>query len=417
MASSDLKSCYDRIVHTAASLSMQRVGISPQIVKTMFETIQQCEHKIRTAYGDSTSTYGPYYKKKYKHPIMGVGQGNGAGPQIWSLISAVLFLAMRLEGFSTKFVSKLTKEFIDIVGYMYVDDMDLIQIKPHEQWQSLMESLQLTLAYWNKLVKATGGALEPSKSGWFAFRQVWDPITGEYKYVDVGKNGDISAKDKDGKSIPLGFIPCTEVQEMVGVRMGPTGNQIPQIEKMIEKAHSEASFITKSRLEQPHVYTAINHSILPSLIYPLPCMTITNNEGKRILRPLLSAALPKMGVIPTLGYDFVHGSSTLYGLGIQELYHTCFAKQLEMFIQHSWKNSSTGKLIRILLEGGCRVEKWLLTENTWLRGLRRYAIDHNIFMDIREKQILPHRENDKFLMDVMDHNISLTPKELKAINV
>jgi hypothetical protein len=100
---------------------------------------------------------------------MGVGKGNGAGPQIWSLISSVLFLAMHLDGLSTKFVSKLTSEFIDIIGYMYVDDMDLIQIKPYHQWQNLTETLQLTLAYWNKLVKVTGGALEPSKSGWFAF--------------------------------------------------------------------------------------------------------------------------------------------------------------------------------------------------------------------------------------------------------
>jgi hypothetical protein len=316
---------------------------------------------------------------------------------------------------------------------MYVDDMDLIQIKPHEQRQSLIESLQSKLSYWNKLVKATGGALEPSKSGWFAFHQAWDPTTGEYKSVDMGKNGDISAKDKDGKSIPLGFIPCTDIQEMVGVRMGPTGNQIPQIEKMIGNIHSEASLITKSRLEQPHVYTALTHSILPSLIYPLPCMTITDREGKQILWPLLSAALPKMGVIPTLGYDFVHGSPILYGLAIQELYHTCFAKQLEMFIQHSWKNSLTGMLICILLEEffieagtshkffkesrGSRLEQWLLTENTWLRGLRQYALNQNIFIDIREEQILPHQENDNFFMDVMDHNTSLTPKELKAINV
>jgi hypothetical protein len=168
LASSDLKSCYDRIVHNAASLAMQRVGISQQIIKTMFDTVQKCEHKVRTAYGDSRNTYGPN-TGQYKQPVMGVGQGNGAGPQIWSLISSVLFLAMHLDGLSTKFVSKLTSEFIDIIGYMYVDDMDLIQIKPYHQWQTLTETLQLTLAYWNKLVKVTGGALEPSKSGWFAF--------------------------------------------------------------------------------------------------------------------------------------------------------------------------------------------------------------------------------------------------------
>jgi len=45
------------------------------------------------------------------------------------------------------------------------------------------------------LVKVTGGALEPSKSAWCAFRQVWDEKKGEYIYEDIGKTGDIVAKE------------------------------------------------------------------------------------------------------------------------------------------------------------------------------------------------------------------------------
>ena len=432
LASSDLKSCYDRIVHSAASLAMQRVGISQQVIQTMFDTVQKCEHKVCTAYGDSKNMYGPN-TGQYKQPVMGVGQGNGAGPQIWSLISSVLFLAMHLEGFSTKFVSKLTSEFIEIIGYMYVDDMDLIQIKPYHQWHNLTETLQITLAYWNKLVKVTGGALEPSKSGWFAFRQFWDPLKGEYCYEDIGNFGEISTKDKDNQTVPLQYISCHDTQEMVGVLMGPTGNQQPQTDKLILKSKIEASLISRSKLDHAHAYTAVMHSIIPSLSYPLPCMTITDKEGKQILRPLLSASLPRMGVIPTLGYDFVYGSSSLYGLGIPELFHVCYSRQLEMLIQHSWRKSQTGKLITILREElfveagtsrklfeepqGSRIEQWLLTKNIWLRGLRCYAIDHNINMDVRENTFHSHRDNDQFFMDAMDAEKSLTATELKAINI
>ena len=49
----DLKGCYDRIVHSAASLALQRIGISQAKITSMFGTIQQLIHKIRTVFGDS----------------------------------------------------------------------------------------------------------------------------------------------------------------------------------------------------------------------------------------------------------------------------------------------------------------------------------------------------------------------------
>jgi hypothetical protein len=112
---------------------------------------------------------------------MGAGQGNGAGPQMWSILSSVLFLAMHMEGLSTRFCQKMQKKILNIVGFMYVDDMDLICLRDEIDKDLLTEDLQLTLAYWNKLVKVTGGAIEPSKSGWYCFHQKWNAHTGCYQ--------------------------------------------------------------------------------------------------------------------------------------------------------------------------------------------------------------------------------------------
>jgi hypothetical protein len=76
----------------------------------MFETIQNCRHVIRTAYGDSTRSYGG--QSSYDLPPMGVGQGNGAGPQMWAVLSSTLFLAMHMEGLSTTFCQKSYKTTI-----------------------------------------------------------------------------------------------------------------------------------------------------------------------------------------------------------------------------------------------------------------------------------------------------------------
>jgi hypothetical protein len=79
LCSNDMKSCYDRIVHAVASLCLQRQGISESEVVCVFSTLQNLEHTIRTAYGDSEDTYGG---DMWVIPMQGVYQGNGAGPLI-----------------------------------------------------------------------------------------------------------------------------------------------------------------------------------------------------------------------------------------------------------------------------------------------------------------------------------------------
>ena len=69
-ASSDLAGCYDRIIHTAASLALLRIRIPHEKFHSIFSSIQCMVHRIRTAFGDSEITYGGNdigeWKKSYK---------------------------------------------------------------------------------------------------------------------------------------------------------------------------------------------------------------------------------------------------------------------------------------------------------------------------------------------------------------
>jgi len=53
--SNDMKAYYDRIVHSIASLAIQRLGILVEPIISIFKTIKQIDHLIRIAYGDSLS--------------------------------------------------------------------------------------------------------------------------------------------------------------------------------------------------------------------------------------------------------------------------------------------------------------------------------------------------------------------------
>ena len=73
ITSCDLKSCYDRIVHVPAILAMHRLGTPIHPMRSMFRTIQTAQHVTRTAYGDSTNTYGG--SKIMRHQLWGLGRG------------------------------------------------------------------------------------------------------------------------------------------------------------------------------------------------------------------------------------------------------------------------------------------------------------------------------------------------------
>jgi hypothetical protein len=58
MCSNDDKSCYDRKVHSIASILMQQQNVPASACICVFTTLQNLHHTERTIYGDSKSGYG-----------------------------------------------------------------------------------------------------------------------------------------------------------------------------------------------------------------------------------------------------------------------------------------------------------------------------------------------------------------------
>jgi hypothetical protein len=136
----DMKGCYDRIVHSVASLCMQRWGMQEQPIRMMLHTIQNLKHYVRTSYGNSDC----FFDAKLVHPvaIQGIGQGNGAGPQIWASISSLLLDILRTQQFGATFCSPISGRQMRLVGYAYVDDTDIITTTDEQEYQHTALHLQ-----------------------------------------------------------------------------------------------------------------------------------------------------------------------------------------------------------------------------------------------------------------------------------
>ena len=143
---------------------MQRIGAPVAAVESMFTTIQKLKHVVRTSFGDSDQSFGGEEWREL-HQLQGVGQGNGAGPAIWAVISTVFFDLLRDKGYGFKLKAPLSKLALYMAGCGFVDDTDIMQIGlKDDDYHIVPQKLQEALKWWEVCTKDSGGAIVPEKS-------------------------------------------------------------------------------------------------------------------------------------------------------------------------------------------------------------------------------------------------------------
>ena len=99
-------------------------------------------------------------------PLHGVGQGNGAGPAIWAVISTVFFDLLRDKGYGFRIKSPLSEKPLHLAGCGFVDDTDLLQTDLiGDDYKIVVTKLQEALRWWETCTRVSGGAVVPKKTG------------------------------------------------------------------------------------------------------------------------------------------------------------------------------------------------------------------------------------------------------------
>ena len=234
LCSNDAKSNYDRIAHSIASMACQRLGMPTQPLICMFQTIQDLQHHIRTAYGTSTS----FMTNTLTKPSQGTCQGNGASPAIWVAVSAPLLDMMRSANHGIKILTPITNEKDHIVGFAFVDDTDIIEGDLNNNttsYQSVALFMQEGIDRWEGGFKATGGAIRPDKSFIFPIAFKWDD-NGDYTFSSLNDlQPTFTVKDEHNNRKPLPLKEPHKGAETLGVYMCPDGNNKAQLDYMTSK--------------------------------------------------------------------------------------------------------------------------------------------------------------------------------------
>jgi len=212
----------------------------------MFGTIQQLHHFIRTAFGNSdcsfTGTTMPML-------LQGVGQGNGAGPQIRAAVSSPIFDMVCNLGNGTTLQSLLTQDRVHFVGFGFVDDVDLIATDntTSRSPACILQQLQQTLDLWETGLRTSGRALSAKKSHWTFIEFTWKK--GKWVYKSTNElPGTLLMNNVTGSWISLDRLEPHKAEHSLGLRIAPDGNSAAELQFRKEQTLLWASQLIHSKI-------------------------------------------------------------------------------------------------------------------------------------------------------------------------
>jgi len=414
ICSNDARSCYDRIVHALASICMQRMGVSEEACFVIFGTLQELRHHVRTAFGERARGYGAA-----RIPLHGVGQGNGAGPAIWLVITMPLIEMLRNAGFGLTVFTPLTDEECLLSCFVYVDDADSIHAPfgTGHTATSVAADMQRMLDTWAGGLHATGGMIEASKSYWYLIDFKWNSrkLRWDYKKIadtpatvylrNPGATPAVLARKEAWEPDPDGTL---------GTYIAMDGNQNMIVKSLKTKVGIWADKIRTKQLTSHEGWLSFRSGISMSLRHQLSTAAMSIHQCREVTRSLKMAALRATGLPTTMADAVVYAPRKFLGLGLPDLWHL----QATLFAEHCLRHGSlhqdpTGRLLRAVLQrmrlemgvSRCPLEyafpTWhkVPTPNQFHRFWEYCSTSHLQLRDGLEP--LPvARVNDEFLMEV-----------------
>jgi hypothetical protein len=423
----DLMQCFDRMAHPVSSLATQRLGVHPNVVDTMIQTLCNMRHYIRTAYGDSED----YYTGAKDRPLQGGVQGNGAAAPIFLAISCVIL--NYFEGLITghKVRSAVSLTILSILAVMYVDDTDILisATSYDEPLESIVARAKNASKHWRRAVAQTGGALRPEKCRWYLISFIWK--SGRWKY---GKIKDmpysITERDDKGRRVTVERLEINVGHKGLGVHSAPDGSFEQQMQALLEKINTWNSRIHKSYLRKYDVYLSAFSSLFKSIEYVLPATSLTTTQCTTLNKAIHKKFISRIGINKHLPLSYRYAPKKYQGLGSLNVETQQLIEKLKIFMFHCHQSTVLGQSIMTILESMqlllCMDQPIFLLsyekygflcakEHTWISHLWQTCEKHCIVLKVQYPCPNLARVNDFVLMQHAIESQKLTKEELLSL--
>jgi hypothetical protein len=166
-----------------------------------------------------------------------------------------------------------------------------------------------------------------------------------------------------------------EGHRTLGLCMTGDGTCSARKKVMNEKVSLYTTAIQCSSMWKGGSRLAYNSFYLPSLGYGTPTTTLTQQGCYNIQKPVVNAILPKMGISRKAPMVIIFGTAHCGGLGLEHLADYQGHSHLQYLMGHLLCDSTTGKLMRSMLD--YTQLEWLYSKcvGTRLRKVFKYYHD------------------------------------------
>ena len=177
---------------------------------------------------------------------------------------------------------------------------------------------------------------------------------------------EITVRDHTDTRYPLKQIPASVGKETLRVYLAPDGTCTQAAAFLWKKSEAWRDNIKAGALPSHEAWQCVTSTIMKTLTYPLPALTLTEAECTHIFAPVCTAGLNHSNINRKYPTDLVFGSKELLGLGLDNLFEIQGASKLTIFQEYINSNEITGPLLQSALE-------WA----TIHVGLPGHLFDHN----------------------------------------
>lgn len=240
---------------------------------------------------------------------------------------------------------------------------------------------------------------------------------------------EFTVRDSNETITELNTLNPTEGKYTLGVILAPDGGNSNAVTHLRKKADQWAVYICTGHINQKDAWTALDSTILKTLRYPLPALTLSQKQCKHIMAPVLQACLPKTAIARNYPHDVVYGPKEEGGLNKENLYIAQGTSKISLLSEHLALPMLTGELLRCSLEAA-KVEidigrnLFSLDFETYsdlctdgiIKHIWKFSSDNNIHIEDRVTTNLSlQRDGDVFIMEAIAQE-DFTSNELQHIN-
>jgi hypothetical protein len=314
----------------------------------------------------ATGFRAPYtdYKSTMEKLLYGIGQWSCSYPIVWVLLNQLLLTAPGEDFDCISPVSVDGKITDTLPGDSFVDDTttdatdDNRNLEPipssvsdlTQEEEGLVTRMEDIIQSFLDLLQVTGGDLAPEKCAWYLIGHRWNKGVPTLIQIEPQHRSISMISRASGQESVIKRKAPMEGHRTLFFLMTGDGTSTEHKRVMMEKGVDYATAIINSTLQNIECSMAYGAYYMPSLAYGTRSTALSYKECEDIQRPLVSAILPKMGIVLNAARTVVFGSVKYCGLGLDHITTLQHLSRLQYLIGHIRSKIITSKLIRQQLD-------------------------------------------------------------------